>query len=63
MSNPIYIEAERQGYAIDQVSKTMSVGELIDYLDQFERESQVYLMHDGGYTYGGITERNFKWED
>ena len=38
----------------------MTVGELIAYLEQFDEDAQVYLKHDGGYTYGGITEWCFE---
>lgn len=50
----IKIEAKREGYSIAQVSNTMTVGELIAYLEQFDENDKVYLSHDNGYTYGGI---------
>ena len=34
------------------------VGELIAALGAFDEDTPVYLRHDGGYTYGGIT-----WDD
>ena len=52
----IKIEAKREGYSINQVSNTMTVGELIAYLEQFDENDKVYLSHDNGYTYGGISE-------
>lgn len=55
MKQVLYIAAQREGYSIDQIRHTMTVRELIDYLEQFDEEAQVYLKHDGGYTYGGIT--------
>ena len=51
----VIIEAKREGYAPAQISNTMTVGELIDYLSQFDEDADVYLSHDSGYTYGGIT--------
>ena len=57
MKNVIYITAMREGYAIDQIHRTMTVGELIDCLSEFPEDAQVYLSHDRGYTYGGITEQ------
>ena len=51
----LYINANRTGYAPDQIRHTMTVGELIDALREFDEDAQVYLRHDGGYTYGGIT--------
>lgn len=50
------IEAKREGYTLNQVTRTMTVGELISYLEQFDEDTKVYLSHDGGYTYGGIRE-------
>ena len=57
MKNAIYIAAMREGYAIDQVPHTMTIGELIDCLSEFPEDAQIFLSHDRGYTYGGITEQ------
>ena len=56
----VIIEARRTGYGIDQIERTMTVSELIAYLEQFDDDAKVYLSHDRGYTYGGITERDFR---
>lgn len=54
----MFIDAERTGYAPDQVGRTMTVGELAEAFALIaEREGEdvkVYLRHDGGYTYGGL---------
>lgn len=50
----------REGYGIDQVRRTMTVGELIDFLAQYSEDTPVYLSFDNGYTYGGITESRFE---
>ena len=55
----IYIDGRRDGYNPDQCGNTMTVGELIAYLEQFEEDTEVYLRNDNGYTYGRITERSF----
>lgn len=60
MKRVLYIDAHREGYGIDQVRHTMTVGDLIDYLSQFDEEAQVYLRHDGGYTYGSVTMYSFE---
>lgn len=52
----------REGYGIDQIEDTMTVGELIDFLSQYDEDTPVYLDFDNGYTYGGIYERRF-YED
>lgn len=56
----LFIEGRRNGYAPDQCKNTMTVGELIAYLEQFEEDAPVYLKNDNGYTYGSITERSFE---
>jgi hypothetical protein len=56
----VFINADRSGYAPEQIRKTMTVGELLAYLAMFDEDTPVYLKHDNGYTYGGITERDFE---
>lgn len=56
--NIVMIEARRTGYSVDQIRKTLTVGELIDFLSMFDEDAKVYLSHDNGYTYGGITEED-----
>jgi hypothetical protein len=51
----VIIKAEREGYSVEQVRRTMTVSELIDALQQYDEDAQVYLSHDNGYTYGGIS--------
>ena len=53
-------QRQSHGYAPDQIRHTMTVGELIDALREFDEDAQVYLRHDGGYTYGGITWTDFE---
>lgn len=59
MANIITIEGRREGYAPDQIERTMTVGELIDYLSQFDEDSLVMLNNDNGYTYGSIQYDSF----
>lgn len=51
----LYINAHRTGYAPDQIRHTMTVAELIAALEDFPEDAPVYLKHDNGYTYGGIS--------
>ena len=59
----LIIDARHEGYGTDQVKRTMTVGDLIEYLEQFDEDMLVYLGFDpksyGWYTYGGITEGHF----
>lgn len=50
----------REGYGIDQVRKTMTVGDLMAFLEDYDEDTPVYLSFDNGYTYGGITEDRFE---
>ena len=54
------INAHREGYAPDQIASTMTVGELIEFLNNFDEDEKIYLSHDNGYTYGGITAYRFE---
>ena len=56
----LYIEGRREAYGTDQINRTMTVGELIEYLEQFDEDTKIYLCNDGGYTYGSITESSFE---
>ena len=55
--NALYIEGRRSGYSPDDCGKTLTVGELIEILSDFDEDLPVYLRNDNGYTYGNITER------
>ena len=56
----VYIEGRRNGYSPEQCGRTMTVGELIAYLEQFEEDAEIYLNNDNGYTFGSITESSFE---
>lgn len=55
----IIINTNRQGYGTDQIDRTMTVGELIEFLSDYDPETPVYVGNDrtdyGWYTYGGIS--------
>lgn len=56
----LFIEGRRNGYEPDQCGRTMTVGDLIEYLSQFDENRPVYLKNDGGYTFGNIDWRSFE---
>lgn len=60
----ITFEAEREGYTRGQVSAPLTVGELREFLEQYEDETQIFLSHDRGYTYGTLrlSEVEESWE-
>lgn len=55
----IIIKSHRDGYTIDQVGNTMTVGQLIEYLQHFHEDDKLYVSHDKGYMYSGIHEDDF----
>ena len=54
--NVLTIDAHRDGYSIDQVDETITVGDLIYFLEDYPDDTPVYISYDRGYTYGGISE-------
>lgn len=58
----LFIEGRRNGYSPSQCGRTMTVGDLIAYLELFDEDTPVYLKNDNGYTYGSIDEMSFEEE-
>ena len=58
----ITLETKREGYAPDQCGNTMTVGELIQYLSQFDEDAKVFYSNDNGYTYGSIKDYQIQEE-
>lgn len=65
MKSAIIIEAEREGYSLSQCYKTMTAGQLIEVLQQYDEDTPIYFSHDNGYTYGSLRGENidFRYED
>lgn len=59
MKNALYINGNRNGYSPEQCGRTMTVGELIEFLSEYDENRPVYLSNDNGYTYGSIGELDF----
>ena len=55
----LVLNAEREAYAIDQIRHTMTTGELIRLLEEYDEDTPIYLSHDNGYTYGAVLEHRF----
>ena len=53
--NAVYFNTKRNGYGPDQCGHTMTVGELITLLGEFDEDTPIYFKNDNGYTYGSIT--------
>lgn len=57
MKPVLFIKSSREGYAPGQCGPTLTVAELVEYLSEFEPETEVYISNDDGYTFGAI-----KWD-
>ena len=56
----LFIEGRREGYAVEQIDRTMTVGDLIAFLEDYDEDTEIYLKNDNGYSYGSITESSFE---
>lgn len=56
----LMIETLREGYGTDQVRRTMTAGDLVEVLSEYDEDTPVYLSFDRGYTYGGITRERIE---
>jgi hypothetical protein len=54
----LFINANKSGYNVDQCGRTLTVGELIEMLSEFNEDTPVYIQNDRGYTYGHIREED-----
>ena len=55
----LFIEGRRNGYTPEQCDETLTVGEMIEILSQYDEDMKIYLRNDNGYTYGNIDEFSF----
>jgi len=55
-TKPVFINANNNGYEPSQCGRTLTVGELIELLTDYDEDRPVYLRFDNGYTYGSLTE-------
>lgn len=69
MRTAVVFEAERNGYAIEQIADgALTVGELREMLEFYDDDNLVVISHDSGYTYGSLymlgeaVERDGEWE-
>lgn len=59
MKKVLVMNTHREGYGVDQIDETMTVGDLVAYLQELDEDMPVYTGHDNRYTYGGISIRDF----
>ena len=58
----LMLDTRRDGYGPEQIDSTITVGELIEVLQQYRNDMPVMFRNDNGYTYGGIYESCFEEE-
>ena len=44
----LFIEGRRNGYSPDQCGRTMTVGELIEFLGDFDEDTEIFIRNDRG---------------
>lgn len=59
----LFIDGRRNGYLPSQCGKTLTVGELIEILKDFDEDRPVYLRNDNGYTFGNINESSITTQE
>ena len=58
------IETHRDGYAPSQCGETLTVRDLIDYLEDLcDDDTPIYFSNDRGYTYGHISLDDIELDD
>ncbi len=66
MKENLILNTKREGYGTDQCGETLTVGELIELLQNYDEDMKVYFGNDYRdsywYTYGSITEDDFYFE-
>ena len=66
MKENLILNTKREGYGTDQCGTTLTVGELIELLQDYDEDMKIYFGNDyrGSYwyTYGSITEDDFHLE-
>lgn len=62
MREILIIDTTRKGYSPEQCGRTLTVGELIEILENYDECTEIYTGHDNRYTYGSIYRSNIELE-
>lgn len=60
MEKYLVLEANRTCYGLEQLGNTMTIGELIELLENYDSDMKICISNDNGYTYGEINEEDFR---
>lgn len=63
MKQIVLIEANRECYGPDQIRGTLTVGQLIDLLGDYDEDTPIAISNDNGYTYGSIDWSDIREEE
>ena len=56
----VVLETSRDCYGLEDVGSTLTIGELIDKLSEFDSDMKVAFSNDNGYTYGSISRSDIR---
>ena len=57
MKDVLFIKGNRSAYGIENIEdRTITVGELIEILQDYDDDMKIFISNDNGYTYGYINE-------
>lgn len=59
----LFIEGRRTGYSPEQAGSTMTVREMIEWLEQYDEDTEIFIKNDNGYTYGNIDNWSFSEDE
>ena len=63
MKDVLMFKTGRVGYDTNQCGETMTVGELIEILSEYDEDTEIFYKNDNGYTYGYLTEGRIRLEE
>lgn len=59
----VIIEPVNEGYSFNQIDNTMTVGELIELLQEFDENAKIYFSFDNRYTVGSLRSSMIEVEE
>ena len=63
MKDVLMFKTGRDGYDTEQCGETLTVGELIEILSEYDENTEIFYKNDNGYTYGYLAEGRIRLEE
>lgn len=60
MAAKLVFYSKREHYGVEDVRGTMTVGQMIEFLSDYDEDQEMVIAFDGGYTFGCILLINLK---